>query len=110
MGIPDLYFLFFTDVIFSVLSMIFFSIPIFSYFAKVTPAKIEATIYAFLTGTTDLSGGVIAPLWGSFINRQFVGVTKDDMSGYSTLILIAFIGSIIFFVAIFLIPTKKQVK
>ena len=67
-GVSDLLFLFFTDVIFSVLSTLFFSIPIFSFFAKITPSKVEATVYAFLTGTTDLSLTVISPLWGSFIN------------------------------------------
>ena len=55
MGIDDIFFLFFSDVVISVLATVFFSLPIFSFFAKITPAKVEATVYAFLTGTTDLS-------------------------------------------------------
>ena len=99
--------MFFTDIIFNVLATVFFSLPVFGYFAKVTPPKIEATIYAFLSGTTDLSLAVIAPLWGSYINYQFVGVSKEDMTSYPTLILIAFIGSLLLFAALPLIPTKK---
>ena len=54
-GIPDLAFLFFTDVVFSVLLLLFYGLPILALFAKVTPKKVEGTIFAFLTGTVHLS-------------------------------------------------------
>ena len=44
---------------------------------------------------------------GTFINSQWVGVNKNDLSRYSTLILIAFIGSILVFPLLFLIPTRR---
>ena len=105
-GIPDLVFLFFTDVIFNTLRTTFFALPIYSFFAKICPAKIEATIYAFLTGAGDFSLTVISPLWGTFINYEFVGVNKSVLSGYSTLCLIAFILSLFMFALLPLIPSK----
>ena len=37
-GINDMAFLFFTDVIFNVLGTVFFSLPVFSFLATITPA------------------------------------------------------------------------
>lgn len=110
LGISDIFFLFFTDIIFNTLATVFYSLPIYSFFAKICPGKIEATIYAFLTGTGDFSGMVISPLWGTFINYEFVGCNKNDMSGYSTLCLISFILSLFMFFLLPLIPTKQQLK
>ena len=77
-------------------------------FAKITPKRIEGTIFAFLTGTWNLDATVIQPLMGNFING-FVGVTKDDLSGYSTLMLIALCVTPIAFANAFLIPLKEYV-
>jgi len=46
---------------------------------------------------------------GAFINT-FVGVTKDDLSGYATLMLIATIASFIGFALIPLIPTSRVIR
>jgi len=51
--IDDMFFLIFTDVVFNVLSTLLFTLPILSLFAKITPPKIEGTIFAFLTGTLN---------------------------------------------------------
>jgi len=109
-GIPDNVFLFVTDPVLSVLTTMLYVLPLMALFAKVTPARIEGTIFAFLTGTWNLSNGVIRPAMGSFINKEFVGVNKHDLSQYSTLMLIALIFSIIVFPLLFLIPTKSQLK
>ena len=77
-------------------------------FAKITPKRIEGTIFAFLTGTSNLDQSVLQPLLGNFVNL-FVGVNKDDLSGYSTLMLIALICSPIGFALVFLIPLKKDI-
>jgi hypothetical protein len=53
-GIPDLVFLFFTDVTFSILSAVLFELPIMSLFAKITPIRIEGTVFAFLTSAMNL--------------------------------------------------------
>jgi hypothetical protein len=49
-------------------------------------------------------------MMGSWINYQFVGVTKDDQSGYSTLCLISFICSFLGFLLLPLIPLRKDVR
>lgn len=87
-GIPDLAFLLFTDVVFSVVGVILYTLPILALFAKITPPKIEGTIFAFLTGTMNLANTIIAPNVGALINKEFVGVNKKDLSNYSTLCLI----------------------
>ena len=109
-GIPDLYFLVFTDVVFSVISTILYSLPILALFAKITPPRVEGTVFAFLTGTMNFSSTVISPAVGTWLNNEFVGVNKRDLSNYSTLCLISLICSIIQFVLLPLIPTKPQIK
>lgn len=106
-GISDLVFLLFTDIVFSVVGTLLYTLPILALFAKITPAKIEGTIFAFLTGTMNLASTVISPGMGTWINHQFVGVNKKDLSNYSTLCLIAFIGSILTIALLPLIPTKE---
>ena len=49
-------------------------------------------------------------MMGSWINSQFVGVTKDDQSGYSTLCLISFICSFIGFALLPLIALRKDIR
>lgn len=67
-------------------------------------------MYAFLTGVINLDQGVLQPMIGSFINSQFVGVNKDDQSGYPTLMLIAFICSFLGFALLPLILMKKDLE
>lgn len=90
--------------------MAFQIIPILSLFAKICPKRIEGTMYAFLTGVMNLDTGVIQPAMGSWINSQFVGVNKDDQSGYPTLCLIAFICSFIGFALLPLILMKDDLE
>ena len=58
-GISDYVFLFFTDVVFSVIQTLFYTLPIMALFAKITPKRIEGTTFAFLTGTMNLASTVI---------------------------------------------------
>lgn len=46
----------------------FTNLPILAFFVKVVPKQIEGTVFAFLTGTINLSNQVIAPMVGVFIN------------------------------------------
>lgn len=105
LGIPDLTFLFTTEFIFGVSNSMFFVLPILSLFAKMTPPKVEGTIFAFLTGTWNLSEHVIAPCVGAFINQHFVGIDKDHIQNYPTLRLISFVGCISSCALIPIIPT-----
>ena len=105
-GIDDIVFLFFTDIVFSALKTLLYTLPIMALFAKITPKKIEGTTFAFLTGTMNLATTVISPGMGTWINSQFVGVNKKDLSNYPTLPLIATICAAVSFILVFLIPTK----
>lgn len=67
-GIPDYGFLIFTDVVFGAIAMSFGTLPVLALFAKITPRRIEGTMFAFLTGTSNLDQGVLQPMMGSWIN------------------------------------------
>jgi Na+/melibiose symporter-like transporter len=108
-GISDYAFIIFTDVVFGAITTAFSTLPIMALFAKITPRRVEGTVFAFLTGTSNLDQGVIAPLMGAWINNQFVGVNKDDQSGYSTLALISLILAPLGFAIVFLIPKKEDI-
>ena len=47
---------------------------------------------------------------GTWVNSEFVGVSKKDLSNYSTLCLIAFCCVLVSFILILLIPTKAQIR
>jgi hypothetical protein len=79
-------------------------------FAKITPNNIEATCFAFLTGTLNFSNGVLAPLVGSKINDLFIGVTSEDLSRFKILCFITMITSFIPFTFLKLIPLKEEIK
>ena len=49
-------------------------------------------------------------MMGAWINRQFVGVSKDDESGYPTLMLIVFFASFLGFALLPLILMKKDLE
>jgi len=73
-GIPDLALIVFTDVIDDILSQCLVLMPLMVLFAKICPKNIEATTFAFLTGTSNLMGSVRG-IVGTLINDKFVGVT-----------------------------------
>lgn len=87
-GVSDTVYIVFTDVIMSSLSMAFSHLPCMVLFAKITPKNIEATCFAFLTGTINFTNGVISPLIGNKVNEYFVGVSADNLKNYPTLVLI----------------------
>lgn len=79
-------------------------------FAKICPARIEGSLFALLTGVMNLDQSVLQPMVGAFVNYEFVGVTKDDLSGYPTLMLIATFCALIGFALIPIIPTSKVIR
>ena len=85
-------------------------LPTLALFAKITPTKIEGTVFAFLTGTTNLASVVISPLVGVWINEHYVGVTADNLSNYKMLCLISMLTSFLGFLIIPLIPMQEQIK
>jgi hypothetical protein len=68
-GMNDIIFIVLTDTIFGVISLAMNTLPTLALFARVTPRKIEGTVFAFLTGTTNLANSVISPMIGVWINQ-----------------------------------------
>jgi MFS-type transporter involved in bile tolerance (Atg22 family) len=106
-GVSDLFFLIFTDVVFGCLSLAMNTLPTHALIAKICPPGIEGTIFALLTGTSNFAMSVLAPGMGAYINRHFVGVTADDLSNYNLLTLAAFVFTFVQFILIPLIPLKQ---
>jgi len=98
-----------TDTLFGVTSLAMYVLPTMALFAKITPSRIEGTVFAFLTGSVNLANTVISPMIGVYINKKFVGVTADDLSGYSTLCAIGIMTSFLGFFVVPLIPLKDDI-
>ena len=109
MGIPDLAFIIFTDVVFGCFSLAFCILPCMALFAKITPPGIEGTIFAFLTGIWNFSDGVISPLIGNLVNQKFAHVTASDLSNYHKLMMATFLSSFLGFFLLHLIPLEDDI-
>ena len=109
-GINDIAFILMTDTLFGVTSLAMYVLPTMALFAKITPSRIEGTVFAFLTGSVNLANTVISPMIGVYLNNKFVGVTADDLSGYSTLCAIGIITSFLGFFVVPLIPLKDDIN
>jgi hypothetical protein len=109
-GVSDLIFIVFTDVVFGCLALAMNVLPCLSLFAKITPPGIEGTIFAFLTGSWNFADGVLSPMVGAQINKFFAQVTAKDLHNYSRLTLIAFMCSFLVFLILPLIPLKGDIE
>ena len=80
-GISNFWFLVIMDCILGTISDSLFFIPLMSFFAQVTPKNIEGTIFALMTGVTNLSFLVVSPLIGNWINDYWfkTPITKDNL-------------------------------
>ena len=76
-------------------------------FAKITPKRIEATSFAFLTGTSNFTG-TLRGLVGSFVNQMFVGVSHEDLSRYYILCIISLVMSMSPILFLKLLPTRDE--
>lgn len=110
MHINDIVFIVLTDTIFGVISLAMNTLPTLALFAKITPTKIEGTVFAFLTGTTNLANNVLSPMVGVWLNEKFVGVNADDLSKYKNLCMISFAASFLGFLILPLIPLKDDIQ
>lgn len=107
LGINDVVFIVLTDTIFGVISLATSTLPTLALFAKITPKRIEGTVFAFLTGTVNLANSVLAPMVGVWINQKFIGVTAEDLSKYKNLCLVGVVTSFLGFLILPLIPLKS---
>ena len=99
-----------TDTLFGVFSLAMYVLPTMALFAKITPKKIEGTVFAFLTGSVNLANTVLSPMVGVYLNKRFVGVTANDLSGYQNLCFIGIISSFCGFFILRLIPLKDDIN
>ena len=78
-GIPDMALIIFTDTVADIVSQCCVFLPMSVIMAKICPKRIEATSFALLAGVSNLRGTTRSWL-GAYINRNYVGVTEDDLS------------------------------
>lgn len=110
LNISDGLFIVLTDTIFGIITQAMNLLPTLALFAKITPTKIEGTVFAFLTGTTNMASSVISPLVGVYLNDKFTHVTAENLSNYKLLCLIGIVSSFLGFLIIPLIPLKTQIE
>lgn len=108
-GVSDIVFIVFTDVVFGCLSLALCVLPSLALFARITPAGVEATIFAFLTGIWNFSDGVISPMIGALVNKKLAHVTAGDLSNYYKLMIVSFASSFFGFFILPLIPLKGDI-
>ena len=91
--------------------MAFVDLPCMVLFAKIIPKNIEGTVFAFLTGTINLSNGVLSPIVGSIVNDAFFGVTRDNMkaNNFINLVWMETFPALIPILFLRLIPLKSHV-
>jgi hypothetical protein len=78
MGISDLTFVIGTNVVTNTLTTAFYLLPTLTIYTRLTPKKIEATVYALLTSTFNLSSEVISNLLGAKITEWY-GITDKNL-------------------------------
>ncbi len=59
-NISDGFFIVVTDTIFGIMIQAMNFLPTLALFAKITPHKIEGTVFAFLTGTSNLASIILS--------------------------------------------------
>lgn len=69
MGFDDTTFVFFNEVVFSVIGVMLFALPLMGFITKVIPKGIEGATFALLTSVDDFSLSVIRPAIGTWINN-----------------------------------------
>jgi len=78
-------------------------------FAKITPKRVEATAFAMLTGTSNLTSTMRAWI-GTSINTAFVGVTEDNLDDYYILVIISTVMSITPLLYLWLLPSRAVIE
>lgn len=108
MGIQDLDFVIFTNVVTGTLTTAFFLLPTLSIYTRLTPKKIEATVYALLTSSFNLSSEVFSNFLGAIIT-QWVGVDEKNLDKAHILMEIQTVTILLCLPALYLVPTRAQV-
>lgn len=108
-GISDVAFVMFTNIVTETLSMGLLLLPSLILFAKITPMYIEATVYAILTGLYNFTRQVVSAWVGVLINSLFVGITNANLENFYILVLTELFLSPLPLLILHLIPTRKEI-
>ena len=109
MGISDIAFVISTGIVSDTMSLAFSFLPTVVLFTKITPHKVEATVFACLTGAFNFSNGVGGPLLGSIVCKAF-GVDSQHLDRYYELILVQIFAVALTFFYIKLVPKNEDIE
>jgi hypothetical protein len=109
LGINDLGFCLFTDVLGEILFQAFVCMPTLVVQAKIIPANIEGTMFALFMSMSNLSNGFVAPFVGACLSTAY-GVTDEDFTRLPTLVTIQFLCSFLPLLMIPMLPNNKQLS
>ena len=109
LGMPPFLFVLLTSTVTDTLYQSFVQLPLQVLFAKLIPEKIEASLFAFLTGLSNLNNLFISQNLGNLINL-YVGDTKDTLEENTwKLYAIQGVLSLVPLLFIWLVPKRAQV-
>lgn len=107
-GIPDIYFVLVTGLVFDSAILGFTLLPLGVLMTKITPPHIEATVYAFLTSMRNVNA-TFGGLEGAWIAKWFRIGRTNLLDLWKLYLLQIFISLLPIILVIYLIPYKKEV-
>lgn len=78
-------------------------------YAKLIPEKVEASMFAIVTGLTNLAQLFVSKMLGNFINL-FYNVRKEDLSNLDHLFLYTIVLSLLPLTVVWLLPSYNHIK
>jgi hypothetical protein len=108
-GIPPLVFTAMTSTITDTLYLGMVQLPIQILYAKLIPDQIESSMFALLTGLSNLSNLFLSKQLGNLFN-VFVGVTTDSLERLWMLYVTQAICSLVPLLFVYLIPRRSEVE
>jgi hypothetical protein len=110
LGMSPYVFVILTSTVTDTLYQCFVQLPLMVLFAKLIPEKIEASLFAFLTGLSNLNNLFIASNLGNLINL-WVGANEDNLATTVWKLYAIQAGmSLLPLFFIWLIPKRQQVE
>lgn len=105
LGIPDILVLILNTLISEALCACLVILPMVVAFTKITPKRVEGTVFAFLTGSYN-TAVMVSGISGTVFNQLFVGVTQEDLSNYYVLAEVTIVVTIVPLFYLWLLPTR----
>lgn len=78
-GLPKFLFISLTETVTDTVHYAFVTLPILVLYAKITPEKIESSMFAMLMGFNNLWNYFVSPNLGNIINATLVHCTYDTL-------------------------------